>query len=258
MFVTTAGRTNQEMMNRAVEIAAKLEVPYLPRKKKSIHQLQEKTNSDCLVVGKERLELFEKGSPLPFFFHPNSAMFRIKRLLRGEHDPFAEAAQLSSGMTVLDCTLGLASDAIVASFLVGKEGQVIGIEGQRFLSYVVKEGLKEWDSGLPSMNEAMDRVTVIHTTAVNYLKTQGDDSVDCVYFDPMFEETILDSVGIQGLAQFAIQDDLTEEIIKEALRVAKKRVLLKDHYKSSRFDRFGFRVNRRKTAKFHFGFIEKN
>ncbi|MFZ7944193.1 hypothetical protein [Neobacillus sp. 19] len=95
-----------------------------------------------IVVGKDRVELFEKGSTLPFFFHPNSAMFRIKRLLSGENDPFADAAQLTEGMTILDCTLGLASDAIVASFLVGKGGHVTGLEGHKYLAYIVQEGLK--------------------------------------------------------------------------------------------------------------------
>lgn len=258
MFVTTAGRTNQEMINKANEIAANLKLPYRPRKKKSINQLQEKSNSDCLVVGKERLELYEKGSTLPFFFHPNSAMFRIKRLLKGEHDPFSEAAKLSSGMTFLDCTLGLASDAIVASFLVGREGQVIGIEGQKYLAYIVEEGLRTWDSGLPIMNKAMERISVIHSTALEYLRTMPDESADCVYFDPMFEETVLESNGIMGLGQFAIHEDLSEETIREAMRVAKKRVLLKDHFKSRRFERYNFQVIRRKTAKFHFCFIDKN
>jgi hypothetical protein len=45
--------------------------------------------------------------------------------------------------------------------------------------------------------------------------------------------------------------------MSEAVRVAKKRVILKDHYKSTRFVKFGFQVLRRKTAKFHFAFIEK-
>lgn len=258
MFVTTAGRTNQEMTDKAKEIAVTLGVPYLPRKKKSIIQLQLKANSDCLVVGKDRVELFEKGSTLPFFFHPNSAMFRIKRLLSGENDPFADAAQLTKGMTILDCTLGLASDAIVASFLVGKGGHVTGLEGHKYLAYIVQEGLKVWDPGLQIMKEAMEKITVIQSKALEFLKTQQNDSVDCIYFDPMFEETILESDGIKGLGQFAIHDDLTEETIIEALRVAKKRVVLKDYYKSQRFERYGFIVNRRKSAKFHFGIIEKN
>jgi hypothetical protein len=257
MFVTTAGRTNQQMIGKAIETAVQLEVPYIPRKKKSIQSLQKETNSDCIVVGKDRLELFHKTAIHPFFFHPNSAMFRIKRLAKGEHDPFAEASQLSKGMTFLDCTLGLASDSIVASYLVGDEGMVTGTEGQKFLAYMVREGLKTWDSELPSMNEAMARIKVIHSRAIDFLKTMPDNSIDCVYFDPMFEDSIFESDGIKALGQFALYEDLTKETIKEALRVSKNRVLLKDHYKSLRFEQYGFHIYRRKTAKFHFGILKK-
>ena len=258
MFVTTAGRTNEEMIERALQISEFLQVPYLPRKKKSIYHIQNQADSDCIVVGKERLELFEKNTNQPFFFHPNSAMFRIKRLISGDYDPFADAVKLTKGMTFLDCTLGLASDAIIASFLVGREGVVTGIEGQKYLAFMVQKGLNTWDSGLPAMNKAMKRVRVLHKEACQYLKSQADSSVDCVYFDPMFEETILESDGIKALGQLAIHDDLTDELINEAIRVAKLRVVLKDHYKSIRFEKYGFEVMRRKTAKFHFGVIEKN
>lgn len=257
MFVTTAGRTNQKMIEKAIGIAKELNVEYIPRRKTSILQLQEEENSDCIVIGKERFELFGKGQKHPFFFHPNSAMFRIKRLLNGEHDPFVEAAGLSKGMSFLDCTLGLASDSIVASWLVGEEGHVTGLEGQKFLAFLVKTGLDSWDSGLTSMNLAMKRITVIHENALQYLKSLPSESIDCVYFDPMFEESIVESDGIRSLVHFAIHKDLQDETIKEALRTARKRVILKDHYKSSRFARFGFNVISRKTAKFHFGWIEK-
>jgi Putative SAM-dependent methyltransferase len=257
MFVTTAGRTDQPMIEAAKEIATRLEVPYITRNKKSILRLQEEANSDCFVVGKERLELYSKGSTQPFFFHPNSAMFRIKRLLNGEHDPFAEASRLSRGMTFLDCTLGLASDSIVASLLVGLEGKVTGIEGKKYLAFIVEEGLKTWDSGLPVMNKAMENIHVIQKDSLDYLMSQQNESVDCVYFDPMFEEGISESDGIKALGRLALYHDLNEETISEALRVAKRRVILKDHYKSNRFEKYGFDVLRRKTAKFHFGVLEK-
>lgn len=257
MFVTTAGRTNQQMIEKAMKTAIQLGVPYIPRKKKSIQTMQKETDSECIVVGKERLELFHKESTQSFFFHPNSAMFRIKRLAKGEHDPFSEAAQLTKGMTFLDCTLGLASDSIVASYLVGKEGVVTGTEGQKELAFIVGEGLKTWESELPVINEAMARIKVIHSHALDYLKTLPDDSFDCVYFDPMFDESILESDGIKALGHIALYEDLNEEVIGEALRVTKHRVLLKDHYKSRRFEQYRFNVFRRKTAKFHFGFLEK-
>ncbi|MDP4171116.1 MAG: hypothetical protein Q8906_10950, partial [Bacillota bacterium] len=92
MFVTTAGRTNQEMIEAAKNVALELGIEYIPRQKRSINDLTNEQGSDCIVAGKERLELFRKeNGSFPFFFHPNSAMFRIKRLQMNEHDPFVEA-----------------------------------------------------------------------------------------------------------------------------------------------------------------------
>lgn len=257
MFVTTAGRTNEYMIEKATETAAILGVEYFPRNKRSIQSLQKERDSDCIVVGKERHELFAKGEREPFFFHPNSAMFRIKRLMKQEHDPFADAIRVSEGMSFLDCTLGLASDSIVASFLVGETGKVVGVEGQPFLAFLVKMGLCEWNSGLSVMNAAMKRIHVVNENALHVLQSLPNDSFDCVYFDPMFEESVLESDGIKALGQFALYDDLHKETVREALRVTRQRVVMKDHYRSNRFEKFGFQVLRRKSAKFHFGWIEK-
>ena len=68
MFVTTAGRTNQEMIKKAIEIAVKLGAEFLPRNKRSIQALTTKKNGPCLVVGKDRLELFEKTAASLSFF----------------------------------------------------------------------------------------------------------------------------------------------------------------------------------------------
>lgn len=40
-------------------------------------------------------------------------------------------------MQILDCTLGLASDSILSS-IVGKNGQVVGLEARPYLAYEVK------------------------------------------------------------------------------------------------------------------------
>ncbi len=257
MFVTTAGRTNLQMIEKAIKTAEILGAEYFPRNKRSIQSLTAEKQSACLVVGKERLELFEKDSNEPFFFHPNSAMFRIKRIIDGGHDPFAAAARLTPGMSFLDCTLGLASDSIVASYLIGNSGSIIGLEAQKYLAFIVKAGLQSWDTGRIEINEAMKRIHVINQYSFAYLQGLLSNSIDCVYFDPMFEERIVESDGINPLSQFAVYEELDAETIQEAIRVARVRVVLKDHYKSARFEKFGFHVLRRKTAKFHFGWIEK-
>lgn len=257
MFVTTAGRTNESMIDTAKQVAAELETPYFPRRKQSVASLMDHYGSGCIIVGKERLEIFQAGAQEPFFFHPNSAMFRIKRLLKGEHDPFIDASGLSEGMSLLDCTLGLASDSIVASFVTGEEGNVTGIEGQKYLAYIIRQGLSSWEAGLPAVNAAMRRIKVNYSDSHQYLQNLADESFDCVYFDPMFDEAILESDGIKTLGQFAIREGLDEEMIHQAIRVAKRRVILKDHYKSNRFEKYGFTVKKRQSAKFHFGFIQK-
>src|SRR4051812_38181721 len=118
MFVTTAGRTTDNLIEEAHRIANELSVSFIPRRKRSIEKLQSEYGEDFLVVGNQRLELYHLGSKEPFFFHPNVAMIRLKRLMNGEEDPYLTAAQISRGTTVLDCTLGLGAEAIVASFAV--------------------------------------------------------------------------------------------------------------------------------------------
>ena len=89
-----------------MEAAEVLGYPVVERNKRSIARMQGIYNAAVLVAGMNRFELYRVGMDKPFFFHPNSAAFRLKRLLNGEMDPLVEAAQLQSGDTFLDCTLG--------------------------------------------------------------------------------------------------------------------------------------------------------
>ncbi|MGM9987442.1 MAG: class I SAM-dependent methyltransferase [Bacillaceae bacterium] len=255
MIVTTAGRTDEETIQYAKEVAIELNCIYKERRKVSIPHMQETYQEDILVVGRNRLQLYPKGNQPPFFFHPNSATFRVKRLMDGKHDPIIETAGLRSGMRLLDCTLGLASDSIVASYVVGETGCVTGIEHNRYVAYLAKQGLQQWDSGMATFNEAMKRINVVNAHHLAFLKSCEENEYDVVYFDPMFEASLLHSDGIEGIKAFACYDELLEESIMEAKRVAKEKVILKDHYQSDRFNRFGFQQIIRKTSKFHFGYI---
>ncbi|EIT86813.1 hypothetical protein A374_04544 [Fictibacillus macauensis ZFHKF-1] len=256
MIVTTAGKFNEKLIQKALTLCEEVQGTFVYRKNRSIASLQEQGNDYVLMVGVEKLTLYAPGSNEPVFFHPNSSMFRVKQLLRREHDPLVAAAQLTTGMTVLDCTVGLASDAIVCSLAVGETGSVTGIEKNPYLALLVREGLRAWDSSLPEMNEAMRRIVIETNDHLTALKKREDASVDVVYFDPMFEQS-LDSPGLAGLKTVAAHTTITEEVLHEALRVAKCRVVMKDHYASSRFQAFPFHVYKRPSSKFHYGVIEK-
>lgn len=255
MIVTTAGKFDQKLIEKAEKINETVGGTFVLRKNKSISSLHTQFKDHLLMVGKEKLTLHPFGGSEPLFFHPNSSMFRVKQIVRGEHDPLLTAARLKKGMTVLDCTAGLASDAIVCSLAVGPEGKVTGLEKNQYIAFLVKSGLITWESGLKEMDESMRRITILHEDHLAYLKRQSDQSFDVVYFDPMFEETI-QSPGLSGLKNMAEYSPLTADIISEAKRVAKERVVLKDHYKSSRFEQFGFTVIKRPSSKFHYAIIE--
>ncbi|UOQ85749.1 class I SAM-dependent methyltransferase [Gracilibacillus salinarum] len=256
MIITTAGRTNAHYVHEAQALAEQYQITYIERKGVAVERLKQEYHTDVLVAGKNGLYLSPQELQSDVFFHPNVAMVRAKRLFKGEEDPLIQATGLKSGMSFLDCTLGLASDAIIASIAVGPSGIVTGVEGSFPLYLLVKEGLKRYQSGNQALLDAMKQIDVKQTAHLPFLQNTETNAYDVVYFDPMFQEKIDSSDGIKGLRSRSITEAITERTIAEAKRVARKRVVLKDHYKSERFTEFGFNQQRRKTALFHYGIIE--
>ncbi|MCY9376446.1 class I SAM-dependent methyltransferase [Bacillus sp. T17B1] len=254
-MITTSYRPSEHTIKTAKKLSKELNMPFCGRNKQTVENLLKSAERDLLVVGKERFELYTKQGA-KFFFHPNTAMFRAKRFIRGEQEPMLRAAGLSEGDTFLDCTLGLGSDTIIASIAVGKTGSVIGIEKNHLVSVLVRTGLQSWETGIEELQAAMRRIQVKNGDCFEYIKQLPDNSVDVVYFDPMFHEPVETSDGIAPLRDLAEDSVLDEGCIKEAVRAARKSVVLKDHWKSPRFEQFGFNVMKRKTALFHYGVIQ--
>ncbi len=256
-IVTTAGRPDNLSETLAKKACESLQVEFIPRNKRSVAAISKEYNANVIVAGKNRYEYYAKGANAPFFFHPNSAAFRLKRVARGELDPMLEACKLEVGNSFLDCTLGIGSDSMLAAFAVGETGKVIGIELNENIAFIVARGIKTYDTTELPLTSCMRQIEVLHADAVTYLKQQPDNSFDVVYMDPMFEETIEESNNFEALRKAGDHTSLTEEWVSEALRVAKKRVVLKGHFKSSLFETFGFKRDIRLSAKFHYGVIEK-
>ncbi|MGY2645999.1 class I SAM-dependent methyltransferase [Bacillus inaquosorum] len=254
-MITTSYRPTEHTIKTAKQLSKELGMPYCGRNKQTVENLLKSAKRDLLVVGKERFELYTKQGA-KFFFHPNTAMFRAKRFLRGEQEPMLQATGLSEGDTFLDCTLGLGSDAIIASMAVGETGSVIGIEKNHLVSVLVRTGLHSWETDIEELQAAMRRIQVENGDCFEYIKQLPDDSVDVIYFDPMFHEPVETSGGIAPLRDLAEDSVLHEGCIIEAVRAARKSVVLKDHWKSPRFEQFGFHVMKRKTALFHYGVIQ--
>lgn len=222
-----------------MKLAQTYHIPFKERQGVSIEKMKMNYQDDVLIVGKEQLVIAPKNSDTRMLFHPNLAMIRAKRVLKGNRATNRNS-KIKKGMSFLDCTLGLASDSIMASLVVGPTGRVTGIEGNELLYLLVKEGLASHITGHLDIDEAMKRIHVVHEDHLYYLQHAEANSFDIVYFDPMFQEGIEESNGINAIRKQAITSDITAEIIEEAKRVAKERVVLKDHWKSKRFQELGF------------------
>ncbi|SHK71189.1 class I SAM-dependent methyltransferase [Desulforamulus aeronauticus] len=239
LVITTGIRSGQQLAAEAVALSQELQVPYLPRDKQSLQAIREQSGANIiLMVRKERLSLVVDGKEL--FFHPGLAKLRIKEIQAGKTDQMIRAMDLKEGDTLLDCTLGLASDALVASYVAGARGRVVGLEDSRPVAEIVSRGLQSYRGEKPAMLEAMRRIQVYHDHHVHYLKQLPDNSFDVVYFDPMFREPQEKSSSLSPLRPLANHHPLSPEAVRESIRVARKRVVMKERSQSQEFFRLGF------------------
>lgn len=257
IIVTTAGRPDEQSVALAVYAAEKLQAQVVERKKRSVSKLQETYNADVIVAGKTRFEYFTYGSKEPFFYHPNAAAFRLKRLAKGEIDPMVDICGLRQGDSFLDCTLGLGADSLVAQYVVG-EGRVVGVEADPVVAFIVREGMQHYDLHELPIASPMRNIEVVQAEAVDYLKTLPDNAFDIVFMDPMFDEVIEESSNFTALRDVGAHIALNAVWVQEAYRVAKRGVVLKAHFRSPWFEQFGFTQDKRQTSKFHYGFLKKN
>ncbi|MGE5704125.1 MAG: class I SAM-dependent methyltransferase [Clostridia bacterium] len=256
MIITTGLSPTEATLAHAVKLADTFALPLVNRGEKSLNQLRKYYDDDKILVVSAKGARLEIPGQSPFFFHPNTAAFRIKRLERGDTDSMLSACQIQPGDEVLDATLGLGADAIVFAHATGECGRVVGIESQPIIARLVADGLRYWSDGSDSLLAAMRRVKVMEAQHLDALRKCPDRSFDVVYFDPMFESTVQASDGISGIRQYANAQTLSMEAVTEALRVARRRVVLKEGSAGTLYERFGFTPFRKREHQAVYSFRE--
>ena len=239
LIVTTAHNPSAQMKIDAAELARKLDVPLKIRGNSSLDAIrQEYTVETLLVVTKRGPVASTPGGE--YFFHLHLAELRIKNLISGKPDHMISAMGLAPGQTLLDCTLGLATDAIVASFVAGDTGKVFGLEAAAVITVITGLGLQRFVSDKNEITAALRRIQVKHADFNQYLPTLPAQSFDIVFFDPMFRAPLASSSSLKPLRFLADPRPLDRLAILEACRVAKKRVVMKESSGSPEFARLGF------------------
>ena len=254
--VTTSLHPDGQLVKRAQLVAQSLGVPYINRGNCSIESITAGAGvKGLLVVSKGRFSYISENGEL--FFHPSISIMRINNFKNGKTDRMIEAMDLKKGDAVLDCTLGLGSDAIVASYVAGSEGRVVGIEVSAVLAFLVRCGLKEYKYPVEDITAAMRRIEVINADHREYLYKVPPQSYDVVYFDPMFRRPVKKSSSINAVRCVAVRDPIEPGVIDRAVKVARKRVVMKERQGSSEFERLGFKFTvGGKTSPVAYGVID--
>jgi 16S rRNA (guanine1516-N2)-methyltransferase len=221
LAVTTSARPNPQLLAQGQAAALQWGVPFFPRQhKESITPWFDSRAQALLVFGHDGVTLWDREGH--HGFHGGMAHLRRLRIAAGEGDTFVRMAELRRGDAVLDCTLGLGQDALVASLAVGPEGRVVGVEKSLPLCALAAEGLKLYELGPDSC-----RIEVVHADAHEYLRTLPDQCFDIVFFDPMFARPRKSQPGFDVLRRFADYAPLTLEALRESRRVARRWVVVK-------------------------------
>jgi hypothetical protein len=195
-------------------------------------------DATVLVAGKTGPVVHTPGGE--YFFHLSMAELRINNLKDGNPDHMIAAMGLAPGMSVLDCTLGLATDAIVASYAAGEEGRVVGLESSPLIAAIAADGLAGFTSDRPELTAALRRIAVVTADYNAYLPTLPAASFDVVYFDPMFRRPVRSSSSMQPVRHLADHRPVSAAALDAARRVARRRVVMKEAGGSGEFARLGF------------------
>ncbi len=220
LAVTTSGKSSPALIRESQEAARRWSLPWIERRASTIGALLSTRAQALLIFERERIALVDLEGSLTF--HAGMAHLRVQRLASGEGDALVRVAALSPGDHVLDCTLGLGQDARVAAAAVGPGGSVVGLEQSLALFAVQDAGFRREGAPVGACT-----VRPLHAEAGAYLRAQPSRSVDVVFFDPMFEKPKKAQPAFALLRRFAHPAPLTRAVVDEALRVARKRVVIK-------------------------------
>lgn len=232
MIVTTSHKPNRQQVIRALELAKWLNVKYVSRR----HLIPRKGEA-MLIVESDKISALKDGKRL--FFHPSLAIIRRSNIQFGERDYLIESLDLKGNECVLDCTLGLGSEAIlIAHFL--PNGKIIGLEKSTLIKIVVEEGMKKHMKCSQNwVKEAVKRIEIFNADYKEYIR-KTEEKFDCVYVDPMFEHPSYNSSAINNLRPFADNSTVDTSDIEVMKRIAKKRVVVKARWNDSIFERYEF------------------
>lgn len=227
VVITTDRKPTPEMVKEAEELSKKLRAPLVKRRHDTINAIKRRFKKNVLVVNRDLTLTLHTLKGQKLFFHPGLFKIRLLNYLSGGKEAMVEAMDLKEGDTVLDCNLGLAQDALLSAFVTKRE--VVGVEKDPVIYEIVKRGLERYKpkGKLKVAEFAFKLVKPVLGDNYEFLKSQPDKSYDIVYFSPMFIKPKWHCSVMSPFREVAVKDFVSPETLREAERVAKRRVVIK-------------------------------
>ena len=247
-LITTAPSGSFE---EAEELAARFGLTAAVRRGRTIPELVAAAeNAPVLILGEARADLVCRGRS--YRASLGMAFLRLVRARKGEIDPLVKAAGLKAGDAELDATLGLAGDALVAA--EATRTVVLGLEASAVLAAFVTAALRRIQAPGRVAAELIDVRCADHRVV---LKEMPASSVDVVLLDPMFRSAAEAGALFEVVRQLGDPAPLTGETLREARRVARRGVLVKDAPPGMELARLGLKpLPSRRSPRIVFGWAE--
>ncbi len=204
MQVTVSGRAREQERRRAASIA---ELPYFALRERG------DVDWDQAVLQVSRTGLRLKTPGREYHWHPGLLHTRVEA---GWTHPLVRAMALAPGDHVLDCTLGLGTDASFLAWLTGVP--VTAVELQPALALMANEGLRD----------AGHAVRVVNADSRTFLASLPDRCFDIVWGDPMFPTGAAVTHSLDLVRHIGCHEPLGLAWLQQARRVARKRVVVRD------------------------------
>lgn len=227
LLVTTTLRPTPPAENRAQALAKLLGAPLLPREGSLEALCRDHGASGVITVGPQRVTYREPERDFEYFYHPSMAKVRLHNCRRGRLDPLLKALALTPGDTLLDCTLGRASDALVCAWALGETGRIMGLEISPVIAALTLDGLTHYEDPSALLTACLRRIEGHWADYRSYLTCCPDQACEVVYFDPLFHAAVTEAQAMAPLRELANPAPLTAEALAEAVRVARRRVVIK-------------------------------
>ncbi len=226
--VTTTPEPPKELRARAHEVSRLTGWAVAPRRNITVSRLRRNMGAELAYVVRRDAERLEDGTSA-LWVHPG--LLPLKRRDGLAHPLIRAVGGDDKVERVLDASLGLAGDALHLAAVVGVD--VIGYEASPIVAALAQAGVTRMAAEGRWWSEAAKRVEVRTGDVGERLAEHVDDAVDVVYFDPMFEtmpageKVFGEPHGYSIFRRVALATAIDEQTVREALRVAKRRVVLK-------------------------------